>query len=273
MTRKALFALALLGALLDPPSLAQRGPSRESDAYGLKWVLESCQLQNRNLTCTVKVTNPGQRLLELLIPPDGVMAITSLGRLYPGQALPNFLRVNPGQTTQISLGFSGIPESTDFFPAIRVGEAFFLGVSVPIPSEKVSVSRVECGIGNLGVAMKIKCSLTLMNHDEKDFNLLFFPGQSFTTLDTGMTHYGAGSREAGYSDRASVLIPARGEASITVFFDANMEGFKASGYFPKRAKVLRIKVQDGWIDLRDVPFRYCADPLRDYGRAVCPDGT
>lgn len=251
--------IALLGG-----AFAQRGPTTEAMAQGLKWILESCQLQAQVLTCTVNVENMSKSLANIQIPGGTVVAVTSSGWLYQGQALPNPIKLSPGQKTKVTVRFSGLSQNTDSFAVIRLGEAWFTGIT--IPSQKLTVTDSKCRFSRIQYDYELTCTLVVRNENPVDVTLTILGSDSFVALDSGATFKGAwGVREG--AQRFVVVVPGQAEVGVSVYFQASYGSFQKDGYFPQKARVVRFRTVGGWIEAKDVPFLYCGE---NYGPCQNP---
>jgi len=233
-------------------------------AQGLKWVLDTCQLQAQVLTCTLNVENAGKSPVNLQIPGTSVMAVTSSGWLYLGQVSPNPIKLSPRQKTRATVRFNGVSQNTDFFAVIRLGEAWFTGVT--IPSEKITASNARCRFVGGPFSDKIlTCTLVVRNENPQDLTLTILGPNSFVTIDSGATFKGA--RGMGGEERISLIVPAKGEVGISLQFGVNDYSFRQDGYFPQKANIVRFRTIGGWIEARDVPFLYCGE---NYGSCQNP---
>jgi len=236
---------------------AQKEPTNREGMAGLNLTLTECTLTGDILRCTVEVTNPQPKAISVNIPPSSVLAITSSGWLYQGQASASSLRLDPNNKTTLTLTFRGLKDPFGLFALIQVGEARFLGVVVPGAPTLTAVDGYCFYYTSFPLARRLACHLNARNDTGSDLLLRLNPFESFVISELGSkyagTHVVIGERTT--DAITDVVIPARTTTRIGVVFAANYG--QQSGFLLQRMQLVRFKVSGGFLELREVPVKYC----------------
>lgn len=248
--------LVWLSALVLLATWAQQGPSNKASMAGLTLTLQGCVLDEGKLNCTVEVVNTQNKAISVNISPGSVQALTASGWLYQGQASATTLKLAPKGKTTLRLSFQGVNDSSGLFAMIQVGEARFLGV-LASGTSRLAAKDGYCFYytwsGNV-----LTCHLSVHNDTDTDVRVRLYPKESIVVSDLGATYVGThwvvGER---YNDSPvlDVSIPARTTTRLGVMF--NEARFGQQNYLPQKVQVVRFKVSGGFLELRDVPIRYC----------------
>ncbi|MGC8905260.1 hypothetical protein [Thermus sp.] len=231
-------------------ALGQRPPSLETSAGGAKWRLEECQLKDQRLTCRIQVENPSNKPINLQVSPASIMAVSSSGWLYLGQMSPNPLNLGPAQKARVTVSFNNVTQGLSVFPLVRVGEAYFTGIA--LPSEKLTASpKGWCLFDANDWQHNLLCSVFVVNNSDQDVEITVIPGDSFANLDNGIPAKG---RNLPKENSNTLVIPAKGERGFLIGFNT---GYFGQPTLPQVANLIRIRTLGGWIEAREIPFRYC----------------
>jgi len=255
---KSLVWLLLFASLL---AGAQKGPTNQAGMAGLSLTLTGCTLAGDTLRCTVEVVNPQPKAISVNIAPASVLAVTSSGWLYQGQVSASSLRLDPNKRTTLTLTFRGVKDSPGLFALIQVGEARFLGVVVP-GAPKLTAKGGYCFYGRLwgfGDTWQLACHLDVSNDTGSDLLLRLNPLESFAISELGSKYAGVrvvvGEEFREYGEMADLTIPAGTVTRIGVIFDARYG--QQQGFLLQKMQLVRFRVGGGFLELRDVPVKYC----------------
>ncbi|GAA6763422.1 hypothetical protein Thermus77927_18340 [Thermus hydrothermalis] len=262
--------LVWLSAALLATGVAQQPPSNKAVVAGLNLTLQACNLSGDVLTCTVEVQNPQDKTITLSINANSVQALTASGWLYLGQASASSLKLAPKGKATLKLTFRGVNTPSALFAMIQVGDARFRGVVVP-GSLQLAAKEGYC-LFYQGWSDGLVCHLARANETDTDITLRVDPRESFVISDVGARYMGTrvvlGQTLYDYNATVDLTVPAHTTTRVGVMFVEG--GLSKLSYRPEQVQMVRFKVSGGFLELRNVPVRYCGTDANEACTSLQP---